>query len=124
MELHKVCLAEKFGLFQDEWAPKIVGELNDYHVKVVRLGGEFVWHRHDSEDELFLVVEGEVAMHYRDGDRDRIERFGPGEFLIVPHGVDHKPVALPGTKLVLVEPKTTKNTGTAGGDRTAAAAWI
>ncbi len=125
MTLKKVSLTEKFGLFTDEWSPKIVGALNDAHVKVVRVGGEFVWHRHALEDELFFVIEGSVEMHYRDeAGTERIERFTSGEFLIVPHGVEHKPVAAAGTKLLLLEPKTTLNTGTTDDDRFAEAAWI
>jgi mannose-6-phosphate isomerase-like protein (cupin superfamily) len=120
----KVNLEEKFDTFSDTWQPKIVGELNDFHVKLVKVDGEFVWHHHDVEDELFMVIEGEIAMHYRDGDDERVERFGPGEFLIVPHGVEHKPVAVSPTKLLLLEPKTTVNTGTAGGERTALPDWI
>jgi mannose-6-phosphate isomerase-like protein (cupin superfamily) len=120
----KINLNEKFAKFDGMWQPKIVGELNDFHVKLVKIDGEFVWHHHDVEDELFLVIEGEIAMHYRDGDSERIERFGPGEFLIVPHGVEHKPVAESPTKLLLLEPRTTVNTGTAGGERTAQADWI
>jgi mannose-6-phosphate isomerase-like protein (cupin superfamily) len=115
---------EKFALFDETWQPKIVGELNDFHVKIVKIDGEFVWHHHDTEDELFLVIEGEIAMEYRDGDEVRKEFFGPGEFLIVPHGVEHRPVAATPTKLLLLEPKTTVNTGTAGGERTAEAVWI
>ena len=117
-------VAEKFALFDETWQPKIVGELNDFHVKIVKIDGEFVWHHHDTEDELFLVIEGEIAMEYRDGDEVRKELFGPGEFLIVPHGVEHRPVAATPTKLLLLEPKTTVNTGTAGGERTAEAVWI
>lgn len=122
--MRKVNLAEKFDTFDDRWSPKIVGELNDFHVKLVKIEGEFVWHHHDFEDELFFVVEGEIAMHYREDGNDRIETFGAGEFLIVPHGVEHKPVAKPGTKMLLLEPKSTVNTGTAGGERTVEAQWI
>jgi mannose-6-phosphate isomerase-like protein (cupin superfamily) len=123
-ELHKVNLAEKFARFDETWSPKIVGQLNDFHVKLVKLDGEFVWHHHDTEDELFLVIDGELTMHYRDDANERCEVFGPNEFLIVPHGVEHKPVAAPGTKLLLLEPKTTVNTGNAGGERTVEPAWI
>jgi mannose-6-phosphate isomerase-like protein (cupin superfamily) len=123
-ELRKVNLAEKFGLFDETWTPKIVGELNDFHVKLVKLDGEFVWHHHETEDELFLVIGGQITMHYRDNGAECSEVFGPNEFLIVPHGVEHKPVAAPGTKLLLLEPKTTVNTGTAGGERTVEPAWI
>ncbi len=123
--LRKSNLAEKFAAFDDEWSPKIVGELNGFHVKLVKIGGEFVWHHHDVEDELFFVIEGEIAMHYRDdAGTERCERFGAGEFLIVPHGVEHKPVAVPGTKMLLLEPASTINTGTAGGERTVEARWI
>lgn len=122
--LQKVNLSEKFARFDDEWSPKIVGELNDCHVKLVKIADEFIWHHHDREDELFLVIEGEIAMHYREHGEERVERFGPGEFLIVPHGVEHQPVARAGTKVLLLEPKSTVNTGAAGGERTAEAAWI
>jgi mannose-6-phosphate isomerase-like protein (cupin superfamily) len=125
LRLKKVSLAEKFALFSDIWNPKIVGALNDFHVKVVRVAGEFVWHHHTVEDELFFVIEGSVEMHYRDdAATERIERFTSGEFLIVPHGVEHKPVAAAGTKLLLLEPKTTLNTGTADNDHFAEAVWI
>jgi mannose-6-phosphate isomerase-like protein (cupin superfamily) len=122
--MNKVNLGKKFDAFEDTWSPKIVGELNNFHVKLVKIDGEFVWHHHEVEDELFMVIEGEIAMHYREGDDERVERFGPGEFLIVPHGVEHKPVATAPTKLLLLEPKTTANTGTAGGERTAQTEWI
>jgi mannose-6-phosphate isomerase-like protein (cupin superfamily) len=125
LTLRKTNLREKFAAFDDEWSPKIVGALNDFHVKLVKISGEFVWHHHDAEDELFLVIDGEIAMHYRDGDgSERCETFGAGEFLIVPHGVEHKPVAKPGTKMLLLEPAGTVNTGGAGGDRTREARWI
>ena len=124
MTLQKVNLAEKFAAFSDTWHQRIVGELNDFHVKVAKLDGEFVWHHHEDEDELFLVVAGQITMHYRDGEIERSVVFGPGEFLIVPHGVEHKPEAAPGTQLLLLEPKTTVNTGTVGGERTAEPVWI
>jgi mannose-6-phosphate isomerase-like protein (cupin superfamily) len=123
--LEKVRLSEKFALFDQHWQPKIVGELNDFYVKIVKIEGEFVWHHHDLEDELFVIIEGEIAMHYRDDEgAERIETFGPGEFLIVPRGVEHKPVATTLTKMMLIEPKNTVNTGNAGGERTAEAQWI
>jgi mannose-6-phosphate isomerase-like protein (cupin superfamily) len=125
MKLQKVSLEQKFALFEKTWVPQIIGEMNDLHVKIVKLHGEFIWHHHDEEDELFLVTEGAIDMHYRDHDgNEQVERFGPGEFLIVPRGVEHKPVARDGAKLVLIEPKTTRNTGTAGGARTVEPAWI
>jgi mannose-6-phosphate isomerase-like protein (cupin superfamily) len=122
--LQKVNLAQKFASFEDRWQPKIVGELNDFHVKLVKIEGEFVWHHHDVEDELFLVIEGAISMEYRDGETVRTETFGPNEFLIVPHGIEHRPVAAPGTKILLLEPKTTVNTGNAAGERTAEDVWI
>jgi len=85
-----VDLTETFGRFADAWSPKIVGGVNDMHVKVVKLRGEFVWHHHDAEDELFLVVAGRLRMQLRDGDRD----VGPGQFIIVPRGIEHCPKAL------------------------------
>lgn len=124
MKLQRVSLAEKFALFEETWEPKIVGELNDFHVKIVRLDGEFVWHHHETEDELFFVVEGILEMQYRDGDSERSEYVRAGEFVVVPHGVEHRPVAQAGTKLMLLEPKTTLNTGTQRGERTREAAWL
>lgn len=97
MQLQKVSIKDKFARFSETWSPKIVGELSGFHVKLVRPEGEFVWHHHDVEDELFLVVDGSMDMHYRDDGQERVERFGAGEFLIVPHGVEHKPVAALGT---------------------------
>jgi mannose-6-phosphate isomerase-like protein (cupin superfamily) len=107
MSLDKVNLAEKFSLFTDYRNPRIVGELNDSHVKVVKLRGEFIWHHHDNEDELFLVVKGKLLMKLRDRDVLIL----PGEFFIVPKGVEHCPVAEEETHIVLIEPKGTLNTG-------------
>jgi mannose-6-phosphate isomerase-like protein (cupin superfamily) len=112
-----VNLAETFGTFTDTWSPKIAGEVNDMHVKVVKLAGEFVWHHHEREDELFLVVAGRLRMRLRDGDRD----VGPGEFIIVPRGTEHCPVALTDeVHVVLLEPKGTLNTGNVTSERTVA----
>jgi mannose-6-phosphate isomerase-like protein (cupin superfamily) len=115
-----VNLAQKFTLFSDHWKPKIVGEVNDSYIKLVKVKGEFVWHHHDVEDELFLVVKGRLVMRLRDGDVTVNE----GEFIIVPHGVEHCPVAEEEVELLLLEPRTTVNTGSAGGERTTAAEWI
>jgi mannose-6-phosphate isomerase-like protein (cupin superfamily) len=112
--LTKVNLAEKFALFNDQWSPKIIGELNDFHVKVVKLQGEFVWHHHEHEDELFLVVKGSLLMRLRDGD----VRVDEGEFIIVPRGVEHLPIAEAEVHVVLFEPKTTLNTGNVQNERT------
>jgi len=109
-----VNLAEKFAKFQDYWNPRILGELNDCQVKAVKIKGEFVWHHHDHEDELFLVVQGTLRMRFRD--RDELIR--EGEFIIVPRGVEHLPVADEEVHFILLEPKTTLNTGNIENERT------
>lgn len=114
--MDKVNLAEKFNRFSEHWSPKIVGELNDSYVKAVKLKGEFVWHHHENEDELFLVVKGTLRMRFRD--REVLIR--EGEFLIVPRGVEHLPVADQECHVVLLEPKTTRNTGNVVNERTIA----
>jgi len=112
-----VRLAEKFAKFTDYWSPKIVGEVNEMDVKLVKLRGEFIWHRHEQEDELFLVVQGRLRMQLRDGHRE----VGPGELIIVPHGVEHCPRALSDeVHVLLLEPKGTLNTGDVKNDRTVA----
>ena len=111
---HTVNLNEKFALFSDHWKQRIIGELNDSQVKIVKIQGEFVWHHHDHEDELFLVTKGTLRMKFR----DREERIGPGEFIIVPRGVEHCPVGEDGCQVVLIEPKTTLNTGNVRSERT------
>ena len=112
MEL--VNINEKLSQFSDHWSPKIVGELNDSHVKLVKLKGEFIWHHHENEDELFLVIKGQLLMRLRDRD----VCINPGEFLIVPRGVEHMPVAQEEVHLMLLEPKTTLNTGNVRNERT------
>ncbi len=112
----KVNLAEKFALFSDHCNPRIVGEVNDCQVKVVKLAGEFVWHHHDAEDEMFFVVRGRLTMNFRDHAVD----VGPGEFIIVPRGVEHKPAADDEVEIVLFEPKTVLNTGNVVNERTVA----
>ncbi|MEX1138176.1 MAG: cupin domain-containing protein [Bacteroidota bacterium] len=107
-------LSDKFALFKEHWNPKIVGELNDSHVKLVKVKGEFIWHHHDHEDELFLVVKGTLRMEFR----DREELVREGEFIIVPKGVEHKPAADDEVHIMLLEPKTTLNTGNINNDRT------
>jgi len=110
-----VNLQEKFGLFTEQWSPRIVGELNGQQVKLARFGGEFIWHSHEHEDELFFVVRGVMRMNFR----DRAELVREGEFLIVPRGVEHKPAAeTEETWVMMLEPAGTVNTGTAGGERT------
>src|SRR5262249_51358526 len=110
----KVNLAAAFATFSDHWHPRIAGDVNDFQVKVVKLKGEFVWHHHDVEDELFLVTKGRLTMRFRDGD----VAVDAGELIIVPHGVEHLPVADEECELLLLEPKTTVNTGNVGGERT------
>ena len=113
--MNVVNLADKFRRFTEPWSPKIVGEVNDLHVKVVKLKGEFVWHHHETEDELFMVVAGRLRMQLRDGNRD----VGPGEFIVVPRGVEHCPLALTDeVHVVLLEPKSTLNTGNVTNERT------
>lgn len=114
--MEKVNLAEKLSRFQSHWDPKIVGALNGQHVKVVKFQGPFVWHQHEHEDELFLVLSGAFRMEFR----DRSISLAEGEFLIVPRGVEHRPVADSEVHVLLFEPDSTVNTGTAGGDRTVA----
>jgi mannose-6-phosphate isomerase-like protein (cupin superfamily) len=113
-----VNVAEKFTRFSDHYSPKIVGELNDSYVKLVKLKGEFVWHYHEAEDELFLVVKGTLRMGIREDGREREEVVRQGEFIIVPRGVEHRPAADEEVHLMLLEPKTTLNTGNVRNQRT------
>lgn len=113
-----VNVAEKFTRFSDHFSPKIVGELNDSYVKLVKLKGEFVWHHHDAEDELFMVVNGTLRIGIRDDGREREEVVRQGEFIIVPRGVEHRPAADEEVHLMLLEPKTTLNTGNVRNERT------
>jgi mannose-6-phosphate isomerase-like protein (cupin superfamily) len=110
----KINLAEKFALFASHWDPKIVGALNGQHVKLVKFKGPFEWHKHDAEDELFLVVRGRFDMEFR----DRTVALAEGELLIVPRGVEHRPVARDEVHVLLFEPASTVNTGDNPGDRT------
>ena len=112
--LKKVNLAESFKRFDGFWQPKIVGEINDMQVKLVKFQGEFTWHHHDAEDELFLVTDGSMTMRLRDGDLE----VNAGEFVIVPQGVEHCPVAHGECQVVLIEPATTLNTGNVENERT------
>ena len=113
--MRKVNLSEAFASFHDTWSPKIAGEINDSHVKLVKLAGAFDWHHHEVEDELFLVVAGRLRMGLRTGDID-VEA---GEFIVVPHGVEHRPEALTEEcRVLLLEPKTTLNTGNVVSART------
>lgn len=114
--MDKVNLREKLALFAEHWSPKVVGELNGHQVKVVKFQGEFVWHHHDHEDELFLVLHGRFRMEFR----DRHVWLETGEFLIVPQGVEHRPVADDEVHVLLFEPATTVNTGNIHDERTVA----
>jgi mannose-6-phosphate isomerase-like protein (cupin superfamily) len=113
-EINKVNLRDKLALFQSHWDPKIVGDLNGQQVKLVKFLGEFVWHHHEHEDEMFLVVDGSFVMEFR----DRHVTLNEGEFLIVPRGVEHRPVAEHEVHVLLFEPATTLNTGNVVSDRT------
>jgi mannose-6-phosphate isomerase-like protein (cupin superfamily) len=112
--MEKVSLAEKLSSFDELWSPKVVADLNGQQVKLVKVKGEFVWHHHDDEDELFLILEGRLRMELRDGDVWLEE----GEFLVVPRGVEHRPVAEEEVHLLLFEPATTLNTGNLRNERT------
>ncbi len=112
--IEKVNLSAKLGLFDDLWSPKIVGEVGEQYLKVVKLKGEFVWHTHEAEDELFYVVRGRLVIRLRDGDVE----LDPGEFAVIPRGVEHLPVAEDEVHVLLIEPKSTLNTGNVSNERT------
>ncbi|MDI1321887.1 MAG: cupin domain-containing protein [Algoriphagus sp.] len=112
--MEKVNLEQKLSLFSEHWSPKIVGELNGQHVKLAKLKGEFIWHKHDHEDELFFVIKGSFKMEYR----DRTVVINENEFLIVPKGVEHRPVAEEEVSIMLFEPASTLNTGDAESELT------
>lgn len=114
MQVGKVTLAEKFAAIEDQWNPRVVGELNGQQVKLVKFTGSFVWHRHEHEDELFLVHRGSFRMEFR----DRTIDLARGDFLIVPRGVEHRPVADAEAEVLLFEPSTTLNTGNVVNERT------
>jgi len=117
MAIQKISLKEKFTKFSDYWRPKIVGEINDAHIKLVKLKGEFSWHHHESEDELFLVIKGRLLMRLRTGDIIMDE----GEFIIIPKGTEHCPASIDEeAHVLLMEPKTTLNTGNLVNERTVA----
>lgn len=114
--IQKVNLSQKFGLFQEQWSPRIAGEVNDCYVKLAKFQGPFVWHHHAAEDELFLVVKGKFTMRLRDQDIEVRE----GEFVVIPRGVEHQPVADEEVHVLLLEPKSTRNTGNVVNERTLA----
>jgi mannose-6-phosphate isomerase-like protein (cupin superfamily) len=114
----KINLVERFGRFSEHWSPKVAGELHDFQLKLAKLQGEFVWHRHEREDELFLVVRGRLTMRMREGDEERTLVLEPGELVIVPHGLEHCPSAEEECWVLLLEPRTTLNTGNLVNERT------
>ena len=114
-------LTQKLRLFKEQWQPKVIGEMNDYQFKLVKLQGDFIWHRHQDTDETFLVIDGELRIDFRDG----AVTLSPGEMFIVPKGVEHKPCAASEVHLLLIEPRGVPNTGDQEGKRTAANnVWI
>jgi len=115
MNYTAINLQEKLAKFSDHWAPKIIAQMNDYHFKLVKLQGDFIWHSHDATDEVFIVLDGEMAIEFREGKVD----LKSGELIVVPKGVEHKPFARNECKIMLVEPAGTINTGDAGGEMTA-----
>jgi mannose-6-phosphate isomerase-like protein (cupin superfamily) len=114
MSYTAINLERKFGLFTEQWKPKVVAEMNDYQFKISKVEGEFVWHDHKETDEAFLVIEGNLRIDFRDG----AVHLGPGEMFVVPKGVEHKPYAENEVKLMLIEPRGVLNTGQEGGERT------
>ena len=107
MAIEKVNIAQKLSLFSEYWSPKIVGELNGQQVKLSKLKGEFIWHKHDNEDEMFYIVKGKLKLEFR----DKMIEVKEGEFLIVPKGVEHRPIAVEEVSVMLFEPASTLNTG-------------
>ena len=121
MSYQAINFARKFGLFDEQWQPKVIAEMNDYQFKIVKLQGDFIWHDHKDTDETFIVIEGTLRIDFRDG----AVEIGPGEMFVVPKGVEHKPYADREVKLMLIEPRGVRNTGEEGGERTAANdVWI
>lgn len=113
-DMDKVNISSKFDQFNDFYNPRIIGELNGQHVKAVKLKGEFIWHHHEKEDELFLVIKGKLKMEFR----EKTVEVSPGEFIIVPRGIEHKPVAEEEVHILLFEPDSTVNTGNVDNERT------
>jgi mannose-6-phosphate isomerase-like protein (cupin superfamily) len=113
-EIRKVNLQDKLSLFEEHWSPKVVGDVGDFHVKLAKLEGEFIWHRHEEEDELFLVLKGHLRIELRDGSIE----LDQGELVVIPRGVEHRPVAREEAHVLLFEPATTLNTGNVEDERT------
>jgi mannose-6-phosphate isomerase-like protein (cupin superfamily) len=115
MKYEPINIEKKFGLFREQWQPKVIAEMNDYQFKIARLEGDFVWHDHKDTDETFIVLEGRLRIDFRDGSVD----LGAGEMFVVPKGVEHKPYAKSEARVMLIEPRGVVNTGDRGGERTA-----
>jgi mannose-6-phosphate isomerase-like protein (cupin superfamily) len=115
MDNRVINLRRKFDLLSEQWAPKVIAEMNDYQFKIVKLQGDFVWHSHDLTDETFIVIDGELRIDLR----DRAVELAAGEMYVVPKGIEHKPYAKKEVQLLLIEPRGVTNTGDAGGERTA-----
>jgi len=115
MAYQSINFVQKFGLFQEQWQPKVIAEMNDYQFKIVKLEGDFIWHDHKNTDETFIVLDGTLRIDFRDG----AVRISAGEMFVVPKGIEHKPYAEREVKLLLIEPRGVPNTGDAGCDRTA-----
>ena len=117
--MEKINLQQKFASFSEHWSTKINGELNDFPVKIVKVQGEFVWHHHDEEDELFFVIKGRLLMQVRETSERQSDMWvEEGELIIIPHGVEHRPVTEEETQLMLLEPRSTVNTGNVSNERT------
>ncbi len=117
--LEVVNIGQRLGEIREHWQPRIAGAINDFHVKLVRIEGSFIWHHHETEDEMFLVISGTLHMHHRDeAGNDEVVLVQPGEFVIVPHGMEHKPIAEGEVQMLLLEPATTVNTGNVTSERT------
>jgi len=114
MKYQPINFADKFKKFDDQWSPKVIAEMNDYQLKLAKIQGKFIWHSHEDTDEVFVVLEGKMAIEFRDG---RVE-LQSGELFVVPKGVEHKPIAPKECKIMLIEPQGVVNTGDAGGDLT------
>ena len=122
--IDKLRLADKFAAIDEYWSPRIAAELNDSYVKLAKLQGEFLWHHHTEEDELCLVVKGRLLMRLREDGQERELVIEPGELVVIPRGVEHMPVAPQEVEVLLIEPKSTRNTGAVENERTRADQWI
>ena len=121
MSIEPINIDQKFDLFSDQWSPRVIAQMNDVHFKLARIEGEFVWHAHEDTDETFLVIEGEMDIQFR----DRVITLRAGELVVVPRGVEHKPVARKECRIMLIEPKGVVNTGATGGKMTAKSdVWV